>query len=149
MTFREEKRTEPFQPNEIFTVSIALLPVFAPISPAKYIRTHPIRCPKRMAAIPFVKPKGAISVPVNISAIDTAAPNHINPLENVVVFVSFIHTSFLHEQENKKKRNIPVAYPVKASKKLSLPTLALSKSGVRVEVDYFLSACIQAPLLML
>jgi hypothetical protein len=42
-------------------------------------------CPAIIAKNPFAKPSGTNNVPVKISAIDTAAPNHNNPLLNVDV----------------------------------------------------------------
>ena len=46
---------------------------------------QPIMCPITIAINPFEKPSGTNNVPVNISAIDTAAPNQSNPLLNVDV----------------------------------------------------------------
>ena len=64
-----------------------------PISPPRTSNPHQIICPIRIASNPFLKPKGAIRPPVNISAMETAAPNH-----NVIklkVFKLFFPTLFI------------------------------------------------------
>ncbi len=42
-------------------------------------------CPAIIAKNPLVNPSGTNNVPVKISAMDTDAPNHNNPLLNVDV----------------------------------------------------------------
>ncbi len=98
-TLRLEKNIDPLCPKDSFTVSIELFCVFAPMRPAKYNNTQPIMCPIIIAVIPFVKPRGANSVPVIISAIDKAAPNQISPFVKMDVFVFSMFYPFLNEQE--------------------------------------------------
>ena len=58
-TFNSEKNFPPYSPKLIFTVSMALLPVFPPIIPAANIMRPPIICPKTIAAIPLANPSEA------------------------------------------------------------------------------------------
>ena len=58
-TFSAAKKMPPFPPKLILTVSMALLPVRPPMSPAANIMTQPITCPRTIASIPFAMPSGA------------------------------------------------------------------------------------------
>ena len=49
-----------------------------PIIPPSVNIPVPIMCPSKITISPILKPRGAISPPVKISAIETAAPNHKN-----------------------------------------------------------------------
>ncbi|MPM95548.1 hypothetical protein SDC9_142703 [bioreactor metagenome] len=80
----------PCSPKESLTLSIAPRPESPPISAARYMRKPPIRCPATTAPMPRAIPSGAISVPVYISAMETAAPNQISAFAVVVLFSSFI-----------------------------------------------------------
>jgi hypothetical protein len=78
---------EPYVPsdkrldiNEGFFSLKPIIPVIARIR-------VPIRCPNRITAIPVFIPRGAIKLPVIISARDTAAPNHrVKKLKLPVLF---------------------------------------------------------------
>ena len=79
-TFAAENKTEPPVPNDRRMLSIALFCVNAPIYAAAKNNMPPTAWPSSSAAKPRCQPKGASSVPVLISAIDTAAPNQISPM---------------------------------------------------------------------
>ena len=88
MTFSTAKSSPPRAPNAIFTVSIALRRVRAPMSPARKSRKQPITCPAMMAVPPSRNPSGAKNVPVKISASDTPAPNQISAFAGMLVLFS-------------------------------------------------------------
>ena len=78
-TFSAAKNSPPRRPKLIFTVSMALFPLRAPMRPARKNRAQPMTCPMTMAAKPRAKPRGAKLVPVRISARETPAPNQMRP----------------------------------------------------------------------
>ena len=88
-TLSAAKNFAPCSPKESLTLSIAPCPDRPPIKAARYMRKPPIRCPATTAPMPRAIPSGAISVPVYISAMETAAPNQISALAVVVLFSSF------------------------------------------------------------
>jgi hypothetical protein len=62
-----------------------------PIIPVRARINVPIKCPAKITAMPVLIPRGAIKLPVIISARETAAPNHSAKKLKLPVLLSLVN----------------------------------------------------------